>query len=555
MITVRVDDDEMRFTVTLGPPPDLFWFRAMGRPPKLGQKLAAFGEVVRKENLGEGKLRGTLSQLELDRFEVLEEPYPTRFVPEAWLTRVRSAMKRPLFRYQLEGSGWLASRLSAGLGAILADDPGVGKSAQTVAALCASRAFPVVVVCPASLKGHWAREFFYAAKPPHVTVIHGVAGPFRRAEVYIINYDVLRAREATLLALRPRLYVFDEAQEVKHPMATGRHRAAVATRLSRQAPNGALCLTGTPLMNRPSEMWRLLHLADPKTWPAFEAYQERYLRGRKGHEVGRSMRTAAGKVERLDELQAAVAPVMLRRMKHQVLKDLPPKSRRSVLVELDDASMAHYRRAETDVVGWLRALGKDRRAIAAMKAQSLVKLTMLRRIASVGKLRRAIPEYLRNWFRAGSGGEPLVIFGYHTEVMLGIWKICASLKLRATGIGGSEGPEKRQRAIDAFQRGLADVFLAPIKSAGVGLNLQRASESLFVERIWTPSGMLQAEDRIHRIGQTKPVTITYLDAKDTVDEHLAEVLDEKYRLIKAVVDDEAAESLMTVDAVVARMAG
>jgi SNF2 family DNA or RNA helicase len=102
---------------------------------------------------------------------------------------------------------------------------------------------------------------------------------------------------------------------------------------------------------------------------------------------------------------------------------------------------------------------------------------------------------------------------------------------------------------------MADVFIAPIKTAGVGLNLQRASEALFVERIWTPSGMIQAEDRLWRLGQTRPVVITYLDAAGTVDEHVAEVLAAKQRLINAIVDDrqQGAESMATVTEVADRI--
>lgn len=554
VITVKVNDDSTSFTVHLGPSPDIFWFRSTAhRPPKLGQKLLVVGSVLTKGPLVPGSNHGTVTHLEVERFEIIAEPYPTRAVPEQWLKRVKASMRRPLYRYQVEGSGWMSSRIFAGAGAILADDQGIGKSTQAVAALCATDAFPAVVICPASLKVHWAREFWFSVKRPKVTIIEGYTSRIEKADVYICNYDILRHREQALLAIRPRLYLIDEAQELKHPDPPPTHRAMVATRLVSQTI-GALVLTGTPIMNRPNEFWRLLHLADPKAWPSFKAYRSRYLSGRKGKEVGRSMRTSAGKVERLNELQAAYAPCLLRRMKSQVLTDLPPKSRRSVLVSLDDKSMAHYKKAELDVVAWLRSLGQAERASEAAKAPSLVKLTMLRRIAALGKLQVAIPEYLKRWF-SDHGAEPLVIFGYHKDVMEGLWKICQRLRIRTTGVGGGESTAKRQRAIDDFQSGRADVFLAPIRTAGVGLNLQRAAESLFVERIWTPSGLLQAEDRIHRLGQTRPVTVTYIDAQGTVDEHIASVLEAKQRIINAVVDDgdPVAESMATVSAVISRM--
>ncbi len=552
VLTVRPDEMGGSFAVTVGPPPDLFWFRCDRRPPKLGQKVRVTGELGDRRNIGSPSLPGTITTIHHPKHEVVEDVYATRVVPPAWLARVQQVMARPLYGYQAQGAAWLCARMATA-GAILGDDPGLGKSAQTVAALCAQRAFPAVVCCPSSLKHHWAREFSYANDAPQIQLIHGKQGPLYRADVYIVNYEVLRYREPQLEALKPRVYVFDEAQYLRAPQARGKHRAAVATRLVRKT-RGALLLTGTPVMNRPAELWRLLHLCDPKAWPSLADYKRRYLEGRKGKEVGRSLRTAAGKVERLDELHATVAPFMLRRLKHQVLADLPPKSRRSALVRIAEADMVHYRRAEKDVVGWLREIGQLQRAANAEKAKGIVQMNLLRRLAALGKVRSAVPNYLRAWFERNAA-EPLVIFAYHRDIILRLWQICQGMGLRVTGIGGKEAVSKRQKRVDDFMSGLADVFIAPIATAGVGLNLQRASEALFVERIWTPSGMIQAEDRLWRLGQRRPVVITYLDAVNTVDEHVAEVMGEKQRLINAIVDDgnHGAESFQTVVEVASRI--
>jgi SNF2 family DNA or RNA helicase len=547
------DDSDRDFVVTLGPPPHLFWFRATGRPPHLGQRLSVVGEEVSTETVGEGDAKGSVTQLRCESFVIDTDTYASRHVPRAWIDSVRKVMARPLYRYQVEGAAWIANRVASGAGAILGDEPGVGKTAQTVAMLCALRPFPAVIVCPASLKQQWAREFQAAHRPPRIHIAAGSKARLPRGcEIYILNYDILYAREGELLHLNPALYVFDEAHELRNPRARGKHRAASATRLVRQRNTGAILLTGTPIENRPAELWRLLHLTSPKTWPRFADYAQRYLKPVRGKEIGRSVRTKAGRVERLNELHSLLDHAMLRRLKSEVLKDLPPKSRRSVLVQLDDASMAHYRAAEQDVVAWLLALGRPDQAAEAKKAESIVKLTMLRRIAAMGKLRTALPQYLESWCELRTK-EPLVIFGYHRDVMSGLLAICGKLGLRAVGIGGGESSEKRQQAVDLFQSGKADVFLAPIRSAGVGLNLQRASEALFVERIWTPSGMIQAEDRIHRIGSKRPVVITYLDAAGTVDEHIARVVEAKQRLIRTVVDDDhqLSESLQTVQEVIA----
>jgi SNF2 family DNA or RNA helicase len=226
---------------------------------------------------------------------------------------------------------------------------------------------------------------------------------------------------------------------------------------------------------------------------------------------------------------------MLRRLKSQVLSNLPPKRRRRVPVELEAIDRQTYDKAEKNVVAWLNSLGEIERARSA-KQTIFVKLLFLRRIAALGKLRRALPSYLESWFSRTR--RPLVIFGYHRDVLKITRKMCLRMGLSIAQIHGKDPPEKRQQAIDSFSSGNVQVFLAPILAAGVGVNLQHGgSDALFLERHWVPTTMNQAEDRIHRIGQTKAVTITYLDAKNTIDEKIARMLQLKQRIIDAVVDD------------------
>ncbi len=212
--------------------------------------------------------------------------------------------------------------------------------------------------------------------------------------------------------------------------------------------------------------------------------------------------------------------------------------------------------AAKDVVAWLRKVASNERAASASRGQAVVKLTMLRRIAAIGKLRHAVPAYLRAWFGQPSP-RPLVIFAFHKQVIWGVTQICDELGLKIATISGKDSDIKRQRAVDLFMSGKADVFIAPIRSAGVGLNLQRASDVLFLERLWTPALLTQAEDRVFRLGQTRQVTITYLDAAGTVDEYLGKVLSEKQRLIDQVVDGRQFDRqniIETIDEVMARVA-
>lgn len=527
------------FGVTVGPGQELFWYRSV-EPVRLGCRLELHGTASGSRPLPGNR---SLTALERVRATVLPEAYPRRVVAEEWLQRVRAAMRRPLYAYQEHGAAWVAQQLATGGGAILADDPGGGKSTQVIAAMAATGLLPAILVCPTSVKSNWVRELRFAAYPYNVVVWeHGDddLAAVALADVVIINYDQLRRRERQLASLQARLIVFDEAQELKEPKPTPLHRAAVATRLAHWIGRSVL-LTGTPLQNRTHEYWRLLHIVDRKNWPSYDEFAQRFCRSPTNDELAamqrpaRSVVTSHGRADRLDELQALVAPILLRRQRSEIQAELPPKSRQSIAVQLPPEAMAEYKHADEQFVQWLaerHARSKPSRAIA------LQKLTHLRHLAARGKAVAAVPAFLRGWFQPGRAAQPLLVFAHHLDVLDSVRRQAAMMGLRVAGIDSRDDSSKRQSAVDAFNNGEADLFLAPITAAGLGLNLHvRCSNALFVERVWTPARLTQAEDRLMRPGQTKPVRIFYLDAMQTVDVHIAHVLEAKQRLISRVVDD------------------
>lgn len=492
---------------------------------------------------------------------VIADPFSRRVVAPQWVQRAHQIVRRPLMPYQAEGAGWLAWRLATGRGSILGDDPGLGKTAQVLAAIASVGATPAIVCCPPSVKHNWAKEAHYLKPKLKVAVVSGGSGVIPSAHIVVVNYAILRAREGQLLRLGARAIVFDEAHLLKEPTPTSNHRAAVATRIAKRIGRPIL-LTGTVLLNRPQELWRLLHIIDPSSWSSYSDFKDRYCASPTDEDKKfRMIVTKHGQAKRIDELRALSAPYILRRQSKRVLKaQLPPKTRRRVMVPLEEVDRHHYEAAEKDVVAWLRELAGDARAMKAKRGQAVVKLNMLRRIAAVGKLRRAVGDFLRVWFEEES--RPLVIFAYHRQVLGGTHAICERLGLKVSTITGQDGAKKRQRAVDQFQQGFTDVFIAPIKSAGVGINLQqRCSDILCLERLWTPALMNQAEGRCHRIGQKNPVTVTYLDAQGTVDEHIARVLEAKQLLIDTVVDDAPSRptrkqlAVETIDEVIQRVGG
>jgi SNF2 family DNA or RNA helicase len=374
------------FVVVLGPPPDMFTFSVSDRPPKVGDKVTVRGRLVGTERVEAGGVVGTLGTIEPTRWEVDPDDYPRRVVSPEWYERVQAAVQLPLYRYQVDGAAWLASRLAAHRGSLLCDDMGLGKTVQTVAAICCTRSFPAIIVCPGSLKIQWAREFEYAARQPLVGVIEGRSGPIQPAQVHILNYELIRYREQQIAGMKPRVVIFDEAQALKTAKVKIEHRAAVGTRLAQLDGVCAIALTGTPIQNRPAEWWRLLHLVDKNAWSSYTAFARLYCGKRPRGEqdlsptpLGRVVATSAGRVQRIDELHAKAGPYMLRRLKHQVLSDLPPKSRRSLLVAIDARDLVHYRAAEKDVVGWLRRLRRRPRSSSSRTCAAALRSRSLRR--------------------------------------------------------------------------------------------------------------------------------------------------------------------------------
>lgn len=529
------------FGVTLGPAPDLYWYVASAPPPRLGADLVLLADrVVDVKHVGKARLT-VLDDVRLHPDVGKPDTPVGRVVPPVWFRRVQHAMARPLYPYQIEGAAWLASRLCIGVGSVLGDEPGVGKTGQTIAAICATQAFPAVVVAPKSLLRNWEREWSYANYEPRVAILRTRSGPMPEADVYVLTYGTLKARENDLGHLRPTTIVFDEAHALKEPRPPKYHRAAVATRLSHYVKRPIL-LTGTPVLNRAQEIWRLLYICDPQNWHDYEDFLARYCHAPTNGDLAaaayqeRRVITSSGRVEHLDELRALAEPYILRRLKKDVLKDLPPKTRRSLLVELHENDLTQYRAAEKNLIAWLTEQGYELQASRAKRAEAIVRLGHLRRLAGEAKLRRALPRYLRQRF--ASDRSPLLIFGYFRATCAGAESIAQALGLRVVSIRGSDDDDKRQAAVDAFQGGEADVFVAPIRAAGVGLTLTAAKDALFLERTWVTKELEQAEDRLHRVGATEPVTVTYLDAADTIDEDIARINAAKTKLVDALVDDK-----------------
>ena len=423
--------------------------------------------------------------------------------------------------------------------AFLADEQGLGKTIEALATLEADDAYPAIVVCPASLKLNWIREIerWLPGRPTQTLTGMGSGGPIPAADITVVNYDILAARGEALAAMGPKAVVLDESHYCKNAAAK---RTQAVARLAASVPNDGLvlALTGTPVMNRPPELISQLRIIG--RLPDFGS----------GAQFGRRFKGIDAHMRLHWHLRSRC---FVRRLKADVLPQLPAKTRTVVPVELDNE--AEYRLAETDVIAWLRSRPLDLKELdakiaAALRAERLVRLNALKLLAARGKLHAAL-AWIHDFC---SSGERLVVFARHREVQRAVIERFP----HALHILGEDSHAARDASVSAFQAAndsSNQLIVCSLEVAGQGLTLTRASNVAFLELDWTPAKHDQAEDRCHRIGQQDAVNAWYLLAAGTIDETMASLLERKRAIIGAVTDGRDEDDEAIVDALARELTG
>ena len=424
--------------------------------------------------------------------------------------------------------------------AFLADEQGLGKTIEALATLEADGAYPAIVVCPASLKLNWLRELSLWLPHRSAQALNGTRGdtPVQPADVTVVNYDIVAARLSALSAIAPRALVLDESHYCKNAAAK---RTQAVQQLSTAVPRDGLvlALTGTPVMNRPPELISQLRILG------------RLADFGSGAQFGKRFRGADAHLRLHWHLRARC---FARRLKADVLPQLPAKTRAVVPIELDNEP--EYRLAEKDLIAWLQSQPLDlheldARVAAALRAERLVRLNALKLLAARGKLQAAL-AWIHDFL---SSGERLVVFAHHREIQRALLERFP----HALHILGADSPVARDGALQAFQApddgGRNQLIVCSIEVAGHGITLTQASNVAFLELDWTPAKHDQAEDRCHRFGQEDTVNASYLLAAGTVDETIATLLERKRAVIGAVTDGLEQDEEGVVDALVRELRG
>ncbi|WP_435520788.1 DEAD/DEAH box helicase [Agromyces larvae] len=439
---------------------------------------------------------------------------------------------------------------------LLADEPGLGKTAQSVLAASVANAYPLLAVVPNVVKMNWAREVERWTPHRRATVIHGDGDTLDAfADVVVVNYDVLDRHMSWLGTMGFRGMVVDEAHFIKNLQSQrSKNVLALADRIRRNAPGGdplLLALTGTPLINDVDDfraIWRFLGWIDGDK-PAPE------LLG-KLEETGL---TPADHGFYAAARQTVIDLGIVRRRKVDVAADLPSKRIADLPVELDDELGRSIRAAERELghrlasrfralvearglrVGTLDVDERDQfiRAVALAELEESKQaksgenvFTMVRRI---GQAKAGLAaDYAAQLAR--SVGK-VVFFAKHIDVMDQAEAAFAAREIRTVSLRGDQTALARQAAIDAFNTDPGvHVAVCSLTAAGVGVNLQAASNVVLAELSWTSAEQTQAIDRVHRIGQDEPVTAWRIIAAHTVDARIAELIDAKQGLAARALD-------------------
>jgi len=415
----------------------------------------------------------------------------------------------------------------------IADEQGLGKTVEALAALEADGAFPAVVVCPAAMKLTWEREAERWLPHRSVAVVHGRVAVPPSGDITVLNYEIVAAHRDALARRRPRALVVDEAHYCKNPSAKRTH--AVRSLAAALPPRGLkLALTGTPVLNHPDELIAQLRVIDRLKEFGSGARFSHQFRGRIG---GVSEERLHWHLRR---------HCFVRRLKSEVLPQLPPK--RQVVVPIALTNETEYRLAQRDVIEWLRTQPLDLSELnakisATLRAERLAQLGTLQRLAARGKLAAAL-AWIEDFL---ASGEALVVFARHVEVQ----KAVVARFPNALHLLGEDPLPARERAIAAFQDPQGPpLMVCATRTAAQGITLTRASNVAFLELEWTPAIHDQAEDRCHRIGQRDAVTAWYLLAADTIDETMSRLIQAKRATVTAVTDGRMVESDGLVEAVV-----
>lgn len=445
--------------------------------------------------------------------------------------------------YQVDGVRWLYTICKCGFGGILADEMGLGKSIQTIIffkkLLEEDKEAKFLIVCPTSLVYNWENEFQKFAPDISHEVFSGVRDARRRllesytGSVYITSYGLLREDADFYQSMNFKVFVIDEAQNIKNP-TTGLTKVVKSILAETK-----MALTGTPIENSIVELWSIFDFIMPGFLSSLVKFQKKYKVKEFDEETN----------QLLDRLRMQVKPFILRRKKSDVVKDLPAKIENNIYIDLNEEQKKIYA-AEVKYVNEQMDQMIKQGGFTKNKMLILRLLTRLRQVcidpailfseyhggsSKIENLIKVIKEVVSN-------GHKILLFTSFKTALEIVKDALDEEDISNYTIAGDVPSKKRQMLVDAFNKDNTNVFLIMLKSGGTGLNLTSADVVIHLDLWWNPQAENQATDRTHRIGQTKTVEVIKLICKGTIEEKILDLQQKKKILSDKILEAELDDS-------------
>ena len=453
-------------------------------------------------------------------------------------------LQADLRAYQHEGFTWLARLAQWGVGACLADDMGLGKTVQILALLLQRAADgPQLVVAPTSVTLNWQAESRRFAPQLKLRLYHQDRNlaDLAPGEVVITSYGLLQQDSAAFAACGWNSVVLDEAQAIKNAQ-TKRAQAVMDLQ-----SNFRVVATGTPLENHLGELWSLFRFINPGLLGSQESFNERFAQPIERGD-GAARRT----------LKALIQPFILRRLKSQVLDELPARTEITYKVPLSDEEAHLYEALRQQAVDSVA----DAPAGAGRSFKILTEITRLRRFCCHPSLVTGQSDLPGSKLQAFSAlvdeilanGHKALVFSQYVDHLSLVRTVLDSKRIAYQYLDGSVPAKERERRVNAFQAGSGDIFLISLKAGGSGLNLTAADYVIHLDPWWNPAVEDQASDRAYRIGQQRPVTIYRLVAENSIEEQIVALHARKRDLADSLLEGGEMSAKLDADALLALLA-
>lgn len=503
----------------------------LGKPDRKGRiSVPAIQVGTLAKVLGdEGGLHAEMDQGFKDLLERMEAAYRSSpALPEDLNATLRD--------YQVQGYQWMVRLDSWGAGACLADDMGLGKTIQALAFLLHKKdGGPSLVVAPKSVVPNWATEAERFAPSLRVTILNElqdrktVLEGAEKGDLFLASYGVLVTSADILKEVHWNVVCLDEAHQIKN-RTTRMSQAAMSLNAGSR-----ILLTGTPVQNHLGELWNLMQFVNPGLLGSWTSFKDKYLSGPEMDDYKQEM------------LKGLTQPFILRRTKEEVLGDLPDKVSYEHMVHLSADEMAVYEEARRLVeVKFKKNKTREEKAMVQdVKVEFFAELTRLRLMANAMALVNPAwkggsskVDALKDIISTLMDGENnrVIIFSQFTSFLDIIGNMLTKEGYQFLYLDGSTSLRERKILVTKFQAGLCPIFLVSLKAGGLGLNLTAANYVIIADPWWNPAIEKQAEDRAHRMGQERAVTVIRLVSQHTIEEKILRLHETKKELSEAILE-------------------